>query len=505
LTYGKLHNKGSNLIKQINSIFSKLIPLYLYPFLYSFFIIIFFYTKNIEEVPVSDIFFPLGALLCATCILFLLFSLLFREPHKSALVVFILIFAFFSYGFLWDGLRFLLNDFLHLKNAAVLLIRHRYLLPGMILFCLIAIIYIAFVQKSLKKTTQFFFILVSFLLGLNAIIITTYFFSHHKLNDEIPTKSEFNKSVQLHPTLDYFPDIYYFTFDEFAGFKTIKMVYNYDPSSFHDFLIKSGFYIPQNSHSNYSSTPFSLASSANMEYVHFDKNMMKHSLIRDIFAKAGYQTIPTENENKFTNLIFNDFFMGLINNSIFKIFSIAIHRHSILNGLKTLESSFLIKGPKFVRYHIICPHAPFIFTANGSQTKLDDWNNWENKNLYLSQWIFISKQIEKCIESILTNSKQPPIIIIQSDHGERSVGNQPCRFATSYDILNAYFLPDKNYGIFYDSVSPVNSFRIIFNHYFKTNYKLLPDLCYLAKEHYKQFMNVTDSVRLYKLEDGICH
>ena len=44
-----------------------------------------------------------------------------------------------------------------------------------------------------------------------------------------------------------------------------------------------------------------------------------------------------------------------------------------------------------------------------------------------------------------------------------------------YSIFNAYLFPDGGDEKLYDSISPVNTFRVLFNHYFGTNYPLLED------------------------------
>ena len=45
-------------------------------------------------------------------------------------------------------------------------------------------------------------------------------------------------------------------------------------------------------------------------------------------------------------------------------------------------------------------------------------------------------------------------------------------------ILNAYFLPGNGKQLLYESITPVNSFRIVFNHYFDADYELLEDKSY---------------------------
>jgi hypothetical protein len=46
--------------------------------------------------------------------------------------------------------------------------------------------------------------------------------------------------------------------------------------------------------------------------------------------------------------------------------------------------------------------------------------------------------------------------------------------------LNAYYLPGEKKDLLYDGISPVNSFRVIFNEYFNENYELLPDISYFS-------------------------
>ena len=122
-----------------------------------------------------------------------------------------------------------------------------------------------------------------------------------------------------------------------------------------------------------------------------------------------------------------------------------------------------VGAPKFVFWHIICPHAPFVFGPNGEEV---DPVNWTNSEFYLGQYIFITAEIEKVVDALLEKSAIPPIIIIQSDTG----------FGRNWDkIFNAYYLPGDGKDQLYDNISPVNSFRMIFNYYFGENYELLED------------------------------
>ena len=59
-------------------------------------------------------------------------------------------------------------------------------------------------------------------------------------------------------------------------------------------------------------------------------------------------------------------------------------------------------------------------------------------------------------------------------------------------IFNAYYLPGGGNEKLYPEISPVNTFRIVFNHYFDTNFEILKDESYysLIKRPY-QIENVT--------------
>jgi hypothetical protein len=134
-------------------------------------------------------------------------------------------------------------------------------------------------------------------------------------------------------------------------------------------------------------------------------------------------------------------------------------------------------GPKFVYVHMLVPHAPFIFMPDGSLNPdrsfyITEAGIGEDEDTilkgYLNNIAFISDRIIPVIEQIKANSAQPPIIIVQGDHGYVSEERK-------YNNLNAYYLPGDAQTKLYPTITPVNSFRLIFNEYFGTQYELRPD------------------------------
>jgi hypothetical protein len=94
------------------------------------------------------------------------------------------------------------------------------------------------------------------------------------------------------------------------------------------------------------------------------------------------------------------------------------------------------------------------------------------KDLYAGQVTYINSQILPIIDAILAQSEVQPIILLQGDHGF----DPPNRM----EILNTYLVPDEVKAQLYPGITPVNSFRLLFDVYFGAGYGLLPDRSYYS-------------------------
>ena len=157
---------------------------------------------------------------------------------------------------------------------------------------------------------------------------------------------------------------------------------------------------------------------------------------------------------------------------------------------------------------MLIPHKPYVFNKDGSLPSEQEVKSRDRDDNYINQLIYANTMIEKLVNELLSKSKEKPIIIIQSDEDpfpERYRKNTK-RFkwdrATKKElrqkmgILNAYYLPDVGQSVLYPSITPVNTFRVIFNLYFNTNYELLPDKSYVYEDerHLYKFTEVNDKL-----------
>lgn len=63
-------------------------------------------------------------------------------------------------------------------------------------------------------------------------------------------------------------------------------------------------------------------------------------------------------------------------------------------------------------------------------------------------------------------------------------------------VLNAYYLPNVEKSLLYPSITPVNTFRLVFNLYFNTNFELLPDKSFVFEDeqHIYNMIDVTEAL-----------
>ena len=133
-----------------------------------------------------------------------------------------------------------------------------------------------------------------------------------------------------------------------------------------------------------------------------------------------------------------------------------------------------VPEPFFLFAHILSPHPPYIYESNCSirgefLLKLDPSisltrSDRDLQERYVEQLACVNTLMQQAVEEIL-RTDPTALIVIQGDHG---LGKLESRFAeedqvrSRYGILNAFRLSKACEPYVYDSITSVNTFRLVF-------------------------------------------
>jgi hypothetical protein len=148
-----------------------------------------------------------------------------------------------------------------------------------------------------------------------------------------------------------------------------------------------------------------------------------------------------------------------------------VHYDLIRFDLEELHNMPARPGPKLVFAHLVIPHPPYVFQPDGTFV---DYDKPDDPG-YQDQIEFLNRELLPILQKIIAGSSTPPVIVIQADHG--AILAPP---NNRMSILNAYYLPGVADGAIPAHISPVNTFRLIFNQYFGSDYDFLENKAYFS-------------------------
>ena len=469
--------------------------------------VIFLFSENMHEFVPTDIIVPSLIIIPISLIAFFILKLILKDSNKAALIVSIGLVLFFTYGHFYNIIKgFTILD----ENIG----RHRYIIIPFILGIIIPIYFIIKSKINFQNITKIVNGISIVLVVLVLINITIFGITEIESYSTIHYEPS-NNPVELQNTHNT-PDVYYIILDEYGGPETMKNL-NYDNSQFYEFLKEKKFIIPEKSTSNYPMTHSSIPSTMNMEYVNDLSNilgkdsktylplreMLYNSQVIKNFKSLGYDIIifesgfvPSKNFVLVDDIICHE--EGEIDSILFdaitrtSIIGYFVERHEeqkIRDRINCAFSEIKTIGnnkdePIFAFVHMLIPHPPNVFGPNGEAVIPGNPISseiWDEKIAYIDQVKFVNKEIVKVVEKILDENEKS-IIIIQSDHGSGFdvdwKNPDESMVLQRLSILNAYYVPEISENQFYENITPVNSFRIIFNDYFNGSYKILEDRNY---------------------------
>jgi hypothetical protein len=285
--------------------------------------------------------------------------------------------------------------------------------------------------------------------------------------------------------------------------------------SFLEQLREWGFFTPS-SLSNYNYTHFSMASMFQMEYLkglegsntsHKDLtacyNIIRENRVNQILAKHGYEfhnysvfdildqpsiikesALPERTRFITAQTLFNRLYTNLMFNMFDKLSPAQKKKRLYLafnSNKRAIDSTRSIintrrERPKFVYTHLIMPHFPYYFDSTGKERKLEELGLGMELNIkkYIEYVHYTNRLLLDLTEKIRAHSSKPPVIILVSDHGFREY---PDPVDPKYHFINqmSVHLPGGDSASFYNGISNVNLFRMIFNKVLNQKFPLLKD------------------------------
>ncbi len=507
--------------------FFRKIPLH--PFLFALYPTIALLAWNIREVILLVAMRPLAISLLLAALIFIIMGLLFGNRRKAALITTLTLVLFFSYGHLYQYV---------VPTIGGIWGHHRVL--GLIYLAIWIIGIISISRLRSFGDLTILLNLVTFILLFVPVfqIVKAEWLAYKRESSMTPTSIQADEVLQ--PEGEFhsesplqgegsLPDIYYIIVDSYVRSDSLLSDFGLDNSEFLNELKAMGFYIADCSRSNYTQTRLSLVSSLNMVYLQSlsdeftaeneDKTSVdpyiEHNNVMKTLQSFGYKIIAIQSGISFTEFQAADeyfrsssrniwtrsiqpFESMLLNSTAMKILNaspvpalrefldrISFPFYDYIDEerfiLDHIDDAASLAGPKFVFVHIFPPHQPFLFKPDGSFTTdpkffaasfdypVDEEHYLEG---YRDGVEFINNRLPEIIRSILSQSGQPPVMILQADHGQRGRNRMM--------ILNAYYFPGDQSSGLYPTISPVNSFRILFNTFLGTNYPLLDDVSWYS-------------------------
>jgi hypothetical protein len=325
------------------------------------------------------------------------------------------------------------------------------------------------------------------------------------------------------------PDIYFIVLDGYARSDVMKEIYGFDNQPFLDGLVRQGFSVAKRSTSNYCQTMLSLGSTLNADYLdkvvdlHASDLLQLGDRIRSnqvcrLLRPRGYQTVAfasgfdsTEMPDAdlhldrgsapsgFNQILIQMTPLAMIFAEVRWVDQFSRSRDRTQFILDRLPSVARIPGPTFTFAHLLCPHPPFVFGENGEDVSpriygpnlqfhtLDPFIGTPEyvRQSYRNQAKFLTRRVEQTIDRILELSPEPPVIVLQSDHGAWLRYHPNDVEATDlherFGTLNAILIPGrKPIEGFNDDAVSVNTFRIVLNNLFGADLPLLERRSYFS-------------------------
>ena len=403
-------------------------------FLTCLFPCVFIYTQNAGEARAKDMLVFLG-IFCAVALAGMVLSgILFRNLSRAGFVTCLGMLIVINFGMLSDAVF----DAVSLRPTYLLVI----------LCALLALICILLLWKKPDMTIPCVLIAIAF----GALCLMNFFMAVPTLLSSAGNSHEGSDITEEMPVLSGEKrNVYYLLFDEYGGDINLDHYFGYDNSEFLSALQDMGFSV---SHSTFNTescwTDTLIPNLLNLDYVCDDsmtelarREYLTEPYLFRLFRANGYQVnlinhrafLHPEGTTELSSGQREDNISEyLLERSIFNKIDPIREKINVLlwrnyrdqyeeplnNCFEALSScrTAAADQPTLTVSYIQCPHAPFLYDAEGNVTETADRWNWKSGNFYPDQLTWLNDQLLPVLTDIRENDPEA-VIILLSDHGAR--------------------------------------------------------------------------------------
>ncbi|GAA4326408.1 hypothetical protein [Flaviaesturariibacter amylovorans] len=446
-------------------------------------------------VPVQKAALLLLQYLLAAGILWLLFSAWRKDPSRAVLDTTVTLAFYFFFGGVKDGLAGLF--------PGIFLVKYSVLLPIWLAAWAAAVMWLG--NRGRTRRILGFLAPLWFIL----LLIDGIAFIRNRGRAEIGPALAACAGCPR-------PDVYLIILDGYAGLPQLQQELGFDNRPFLDSLRGLGFEVAAASRSNYQDTPFSMASLFQMNYLslprftYTDANLTfcytqiyDNPVVRR-FRREGYEirnlsifdirNSPAPYDNTLlvsgarlisSQTLGQRLYRDLYSNIIYAYFKGTAAYDGLVNQARDIneaaakatlaEAARRPQEPRFVYTHFAMPHAPYYYGANGrpNPSSATGPENLGRMDLYLGYLQYTNRFALDYLRQMRAAARPGSIFLLLSDHGSREVPRSKLR----YSNLAALSFPGAP-RVYYDSVSNVNQFRLLFRTLFRDTLAVLPDRTY---------------------------
>ena len=390
-------------------------------------------SANMVWAGFSEVLLPAGVVLAITAALWIALWPLLPPPHKRGIVLSLFWLPFFGYSTIVDTLRALLGYREMLGGGALAAVAMLAAAVGL------ASIYV------LRRTPWSFVSATKFLNRISALALSVALLScAMSYVRQKPARTTAPAMTGVPADADKLPNIYFIMCDSYPRADYLQSYFGMDNSPFLVGLRERGFYIAERSRSNYPNTMPSLVSTLDLEYLDnalapggWDEyypelipRIQDNFVVRSLRAR-GYEYVAIASGLFPTDMTgadryihpgdkpYTEYQQRLIEitpvRSIFNRMKKPHHHRLAPFIFDTLEGLRRNERPMFVFAHVLLPHLPHGYDAEGN-IRLD-------YPPYKEGWRQMTELVNRRLTEIVdTIQRHEPnsIIIIEGDHGPRT-------------------------------------------------------------------------------------